>query len=89
MMDYKKAYTMLLTKSIIFERSRGKSISDDIKVAIDALEKQVTKKPRKSPFGNECFECGSVLDFGSVARFSFCPYCGQAIDWSDDGAEIH
>ena len=43
-------------------------------MAIEALEKQIPRKKKKR---NECPECGY-----SYAFEEYCPYCGQAIDWS-------
>lgn len=45
-------------------------------MAIEALEKQIPKKKKKR---NECPECGY-----SYAFEEYCPYCGQALDWSDE-----
>ena len=43
---------------------------------IEALEKQIPKKKKKR---NECPECGY-----SYAFEEYCPYCGQALDWSGE-----
>lgn len=51
-----------------------------IDMAIEALEKQIPKKKKKR---NECPECGY-----SYAFEEFCPYCGQALDWSDYKCQI-
>ena len=48
-------------------------------LAIDALEKQVPKKPYWEYGGCHCKSCG--LDV--LREEDFCPLCGQAIDWSD------
>ena len=46
-------------------------------LAIDALEKQIPKKPYWEYGGCHCESCG--LDVLSDEHF--CPLCGQAIDW--------
>ena len=52
----------------------------EIKIAIEALEKQVPKKPYWEYGVWHCKSCG--LD---VFRDDFfCPICGQEIDWEDD-----
>lgn len=52
--------------------------------AINALEKRMPKKPKITGFGVECSNCGSIVDFGpNVARLNGCPWCLQAIDWSE------
>ena len=70
-----------------------KIIADAYDMAIEALEKQIPKKPTrtngglsiaKKDFYTKCQLCnhnipGVVRD----ARMRFCPFCGQKIDWSD------
>lgn len=52
----------------------------EIKIAIEALEKQIPKKPYWEYGVWHCKSCG--LD---VFRDDFfCPICGQEIDWEDD-----
>lgn len=60
------------------------------KKAIEALEKQVPKKPHKIHDMNVnghpyyecvCNDCGYVLD---EFKDDFCPNCGQAIDWEEE-----
>ena len=52
----------------------------EIKIAIEALEKQTPKKPYWEYGVWHCKSCG--LD---VFRDDFfCPICGQEIDWEDD-----
>ena len=46
-------------------------------VVIEALEKQIPKKPYWEYGGWHCKSCG--LDV--LSDESFCPLCGQAIDW--------
>lgn len=56
-----------------------------VKVAKESLEKQVPLKPMKmlSVYGEveyDCKNCGTeVIDNGFD---TYCPACGQAIDWS-------
>ena len=63
-----------------------KYTADAINMAIDALEKQIPKKPiEKFAFSDDigaglCPFCNE----GVNEEMNFCSYCGQAIDWSDD-----
>ena len=57
-------------------RKHNKAIS----MAIEALEKQIPKKPYWEYGGCHCKSCG--LDV--LSDEYFCPLCGQAIDWEDD-----
>lgn len=63
--------------------------------AIEALEKQIPKKPVYSDYDDNGFDeiipneakcpvCGYEFEFGMWNEFDnpYC-YCGQAIDWSD------
>ena len=52
----------------------------EIKIAIEALEKQTPKKPYWEYGVWHCKSCGF-----DVFRDDFlCPICGQEIDWEDD-----
>lgn len=54
--------------------------------AINALEKRIPKKPHKNfeKFSGVWCSCGKYLGKGYfVDKPSYCPDCGQAIDWSD------
>lgn len=52
--------------------------------AIKALEKQIPKKPKYVGEVPVC-SCGMNL---SKEEFSYCRYCGQAIDWSDNNGRM-
>ena len=66
-----------------------KIIAEAYDLAIEALEKQIPKKPTRTrgKYGHtECACCGWVVESfcGDLEQYPFCPNCGQAIDWSDD-----
>ena len=52
----------------------------EIKIAIEALEKQTPKKPYWEYGVWHCKSCG----FDVFRDDFFCPICGQEIDWGDD-----
>ena len=54
----------------------------EIKIAIEALEKQVPKKAPNHD-GMVCPSCNSKARYGHPYEY-YCPHCGQAIDWSDN-----
>ena len=61
----------------------------EIKIAIEALEKQIPKKPlhmHKNYYCPICKEDGWMLWDDAIPNDmdKYCGICGQAIDWSDD-----
>ena len=58
-----------------------------LRMAINALEKQIPKKPHKNfeKFSSVWCSCGKYLGKGYfVDKPSYCPNCGQKLDWSDE-----
>ena len=56
-------------------------------MAINALEKQIPKKPHKNfeKFSGVWCSCGKYLGKGYfVDKPSYCTDCGQKLDWSDE-----
>ena len=56
--------------------------------AIEALEKQIPKKPREAVQSGFfwCPACSKAIKMrieGSKINISYCPYCGQALDWRE------
>jgi hypothetical protein len=66
---------------IILPYHKGSSTEKIYKLAINALEKQIPKKPHQEEFElNECCpNCEYIFD----GFPNYCEYCGQRIDWSD------
>ena len=51
------------------------------KTIINALNKQIARKPTKDKYIPEedfCPMCGT-----EVTNCNYCPYCGQKIDWNE------
>ena len=56
-----------------------------IATAIEALEKQIPKKPITTKDGNKSCSCGWVVQTGYIRNcLYYCDNCGQAIDWSEE-----
>lgn len=55
----------------------------DVKLIVEALEKQIPKKPMKIDrehfITDNCRMCEKTM----VIENAYCPSCGQAIDWED------
>ena len=49
-------------------------------IAIQALEKQIPKKPIDRCMYEECPTCGNV----EIVFCKHCPDCGQRLDWRDE-----
>lgn len=81
---YKEKYLYLVDKKRV---ETERKIMSTLPLAIEALEKQIAKKPERiegTLFGKEryyhkCPNCGDPY-----VDDSYCPICGQAIDWSDE-----
>ena len=76
-----------------WEYPMGYSVA--FEMAIDALEKQIPKKPKYEDVDNiygaikrTCTACGDVcmVSNGAKPYEHYCRQCGQAFDWSDDNA---
>ena len=57
--------------------------------AIEALEKQTPKKPREAVQSGFfwCPACSKAIKMrieGSKINISYCPFCGQALDWREN-----
>ena len=63
-------------------------------MAIDALEKQVQKKPIKTKIATlnkspeaiswESIHCCPICESNLVSQYKYCPQCGLEIDWEDE-----
>lgn len=85
-----------LGKAIPCDTSWGCSFENAYGMAIQALEKQIPKKPRKTDsyrgvlkrvYAYVCPTCGNAClekYMNERNNTMFCWNCGQKIDWSDD-----
>ena len=57
-----------------------------VRMAINALEKQIPKKPRFYAHNYYCSVCDSLVGNNEFEwkRFKYCDNCGQKLDWSDE-----
>ena len=57
-----------------------------IQIAIQALEKQIPKKPIFYAHDYYCSVCNSLVGNNEFEwkRFKYCDTCGQKFDWSDE-----
>ena len=86
-MTYEEAIERI--KCILKNNSFTKADKNALKLAIEAIEKQIPKKPlhmHKNYYCPICKEDGWMLWDDAVPNDmdKYCGMCGQAIDWSDD-----
>ena len=72
-------------KWIMQNNSHNKELCN---ICIEALEKQIPKKPIEDGYYDEpcvCPNCGSnvINEADNDYLFKHCYHCGQALDWSD------
>ena len=92
-MTYEEAVGVLPFRAIAFGRASGKSTLESVRIkaickAIEAIEKQIPKKPlhmHKNYYCPVCKEDGWILWDDAIPNDmdNYCGKCGQAIDWSD------
>lgn len=60
--------------------------AEALDIAIESILRQIPKKPSMfDERGNvtatdRCCKCHKVI----YNKYSYCPYCGQAVDWEDE-----
>lgn len=54
-----------------------------LQMAIEALEKQIPKKPIYRHGNYDCPVCGKPAIAVSARKKEYCDFCGQALDWSE------
>lgn len=83
-MTYEEALASLIADGI--ELGAGDYIPmETLEICKESLEKQIPKKPFLMFCDSDnteyiCDECGCALT-GCIDTPSYCPWCGQAIDW--------
>lgn len=67
--------------TIGLKNETAKRVIEARNIAIQALEKQVAKKPRIWANGSKhCPDCDETVFYSDA----YCIQCGQKIDWSDE-----
>ena len=92
-MKYEEAIGILTYQALVLERASGKSTLERSRIealskAVEAIEKQIPKKPlhmHKNYYCPVCKEDGWILWDDAIPNDmdKYCGKCGQAIDWSD------
>ena len=80
-MTESEAIKILQEEKTYMDDHAGRAQSEAFQTAINALEKQIPKKPTKDKYVLEldfCPECGT-----EVTYCNYCPHCGQKINWNE------
>ena len=80
-MTESEAIEIVRKEKVYMDSHAGRAQSEAFQMAINALEKQITKKPIKDKYVLKldfCPECGT-----EVTYCNYCPLCGQKIDWNE------
>ena len=56
---------------------------DEIELAIQALEKQMSKMVNKKYAMSWCPNCGDIIDRRTTKPIRYCIGCGQALKWEE------
>lgn len=74
-----------LGKAIPCDTSWGCSFENAYGMAIQALEKQIPKKPRFYAHNYYCSVCDNLVGNNEFEwrRFKYCDTCGQRLDWEN------
>ena len=98
-MTYEEAIRILDKKTCFDEMLKTETTADKLKtredealkMAIEALEKQISKKPKITIYNAFCPNCdysfGAEVAMDAIKRPYWhrnCPVCGQTIDWSEE-----
>lgn len=61
-------------------------LTEAMRMSIQALEKQIPKKPRFYAHNYYCSVCDNLVGNNEFEwrRFKYCDTCGQRLDWSDE-----
>lgn len=86
-MKYEEAIGILTYQALVLGRASGKSTLERSRIealskAIEAIEKQIPKKPYDIV---HCPLCKIEVELQPIdtEQVTYCLHCGQAIDWSD------
>ena len=88
-MTYEEALKLLNDMQFKDEYQGKDEYTDMLLACKQALEKQIPHKlkPNNSQSKGGCIpvcgKCNGIMDL-EQGDLNYCPYCGQAIDWSDE-----
>ena len=88
-MSYEEAIKQFESLQKRYTKEHNGRMCEKVNLALEALEKQIPKKPlhmHKNYYCPICKEDGWMLWDDAIPNDmdKYCGKCGQAIDWSDD-----
>lgn len=66
---------------IVIKETEHTKMDDMMRTAIEALEKQLPKKPQTSKAYYGCPDCTTIRSLRQ--KHNYCHNCGQRLDWSE------
>ena len=85
-MTYEEAIKHFKSLQKRYTKEHNGRMCEKVNLALEALEKQIPKKPRETRCALMCSSCGHKITEKGCKKLNrlYCKKCGQAIDWSDD-----
>lgn len=83
-MTYEEAKEILTNSTISIGRTNGKELFAQAEIkAIEALEKQIPKKPNQDYYAEHIYYCPTCTRWLNGYHKPHHCQCGQALDWSE------
>ena len=79
-MTYEEAIKHFKALQKRYTKEHNGQMCEKVNLALEALDKQMPKKPYWEYGGCHCKSCGIDV----LSDEYFCPLCGQAIDWEEN-----
>ena len=85
-MTIDEAIEIVRKEKAYMDSHAGRAQSEAFQIAMQAIEKQIPKKPRFYAHNYYCSVCDSLVGNNEFEwqRFKYCDTCGQKLDWSDE-----
>lgn len=83
-MTNEEAIKVLETTKVMILKGSGPELQEASRMAVEALEKQMPKKPKEVVTDDNEYICSLCPVCNSdLHEEKYCAKCGQAIDWSE------
>ena len=85
-MTYEEAIKHFKSLQKRYTKEHNGRMCEKVNLALEALEKQIPKKPRETRCALMCSSCGHKITEKGCKKLNrfYCKKCGQAIDWEEN-----